>query len=196
MKKHLFVLLAASACLTGIAAQAQPAEIAAIVKNCESCHGPRGDSPSATVPRLNGQPAEYLQVRFASFADPTRQTPHASANMWPVSGQVADKIIPDLAKYFAAQPATPAKPNGLHIAEGKRLYEKGNPEMPACQSCHGASGEGKGPNPRLAGQHADYLTAQLRAYYYQVRVSGRMHPSIKFIAPEQIDAIAAYLANG
>jgi len=200
LKTHAILALAAGVCLGAIGAQADdgPAgqSLSGIVKTCEGCHGPGGDSRSADIPRLNGQQADYLASRFVSFSDPTRQTAHASSNMWPMTSQVADKIIPDLAKYFAARLPTPSRPSGPLAAEGKSVYQNGAANVASCQSCHGALGEGKGAVPRLAGQHGGYLKAQLTGLYYQVRVSGAMHPSIKYLSPQQIDALTAYLENG
>lgn len=195
--KNILALMA-GICVAAPMARAQDgaADLAAIVKTCEACHGPGGNSASASIPRLNGQPADYLTARFISFSDPSRQIPHATNNMWPVTSQVADKMIPALANYFAAQPPTAPQAGAALAAEGKLVYEKGAPNVSSCQSCHGAQGEGQGAVPRLAGQHGEYLKTQLLALYYQSRVSGAMHPSIKFMSREQIDAVAAYLANG
>src|SRR5690606_40119969 len=50
---------------------------------------------------------------------------------------------------------------------GERLYRAGNPDtgLPACMACHGPNGAGNpaAQYPRVAGQHAAYAAAQLRA---------------------------------
>jgi cytochrome c553 len=50
---------------------------------------------------------------------------------------------------------------------GEKIYRAGNAAngLPACASCHGATGAGMPAQfPRLGGQHADYVLAQLKAF--------------------------------
>jgi len=198
MKNIVRYVVFAGALLSSAYAGAQPtgSDLAPIVKSCEACHGPGGNSAIGMVPRLNGQQADYLAARFAVFRDPTKADTHEFQNMWPVAIGTADKVIPELAKYFADQAPTMPKPDGPLVGKGRALYQAGAPNIPACQSCHGAQGEGKGLVPRLAGQHGEYIRTQLQVLYYQARVSGTMHPSIKYMSPDQIEEISAYLANG
>ena len=184
--------------MAGLAMSAQQASAQdepSIVSKCEGCHGPKGNSTSGKIPRLNGQQHEYLVARFKSFRDPTRQTPHATQNMWPVTGQYAERLIPRLADYFANQTPTPSKPSGPLAAEGKKIYEQGAEGVPACRTCHGDQAGGRGPVPRLAGQHGEYLKTQLMAISVTMRVSEAMHPTAKNMTQEQMDAVVAYLAN-
>lgn len=190
-------LTAFTAFVIGAQAADRPAgqDMASIVMTCEGCHGLGGNSASATIPRLNGQQAEYLKARFLAFSNSLAQTPHAAETMWPVTLQTADTLNPALAAYFAAQPPTMpdvAKPHGL---EGKALYENGTATVPACQSCHGTHAEGKGAVPRLAGQHSDYIKTQLTELHYRIRVNGAMHPGASLMTPQEIENVAAFLAN-
>lgn len=115
--------------------------------------------------------------------------------MWPITAQVADQMIPRLAKYFSEQAPARALGEGPLAAEGTLIYQRGAQGIPACQNCHGASGEGSGAIPRLAGQHAGYLKAQLSAINLMVRVSDTMHPNVKSMTERQMDAVTAYLGN-
>ncbi len=51
---------------------------------------------------------------------------------------------------------------------GEKVYRAGVAErkVAACTACHSPNGQGNAPAgfPALAGQHADYIAAQLRAY--------------------------------
>src|ERR1700757_4703286 len=67
---------------------------------CQNCHGPRGNSTSATFPRLNGQQADYLVAQLKSFRDHSRSDPHAMAYMWGMASQLDDATINAVAKYL------------------------------------------------------------------------------------------------
>jgi cytochrome c553 len=52
-------------------------------------------------------------------------------------------------------------------SKGEAIYTKGlsNKGIPACISCHGANGNsGGGANPKLAGQHEQYIFKQLKDF--------------------------------
>ncbi|MBN9555664.1 MAG: c-type cytochrome [Alphaproteobacteria bacterium] len=176
-------------CAAASAASAAPDP--ALVSKCEACHGEAGEGP-----RLNGQPEAYLLQRFKAFADPTRNTPHATFQMWQTSTSVNDRTAEEIAHYFASQAPTPAAPGGTAAAEGERIYRQGaGPETPPCQQCHGAAGEGSGSVPRLAGQRAAYLESQMSAFMLGLRVSATMNKHAWRMSSDQFKAISAYLAN-
>jgi cytochrome c553 len=66
-----------------------------------------------------------------------------------------------------------------------------------CQACHGAHGEGNpaGGFPRLAGQTADYLAAQLRNYADSRRVSPVMAPVAKTLDAQKRADVAAFFSK-
>jgi cytochrome c553 len=187
------VLLARGGNLHAVAQDVTPLQ----VTTCQSCHGVNGDSAKPDTPRLNGQSAEYLAARLKSLRDPTRQSVAAIHAMWDLSNHIGDDDILAIARYYAAQ--TPSKPDRRKtsrlIADGKRLYEKGAGNVPACQSCHGPSGEGSGAVPRLAGQHAKYLDYQLTAFSYTMRYHPGMDRNALYLTQPQIDTLVAYLAK-
>jgi cytochrome c553 len=147
MKYRLAALLvAANACLAVTVAFA--ADNPAVMKaaeakattTCQDCHGSKGDSVSATFPRLNGQQADYITAQLKNFRDHSRSDPHAQAYMWGMASQLDDSIIVELGKYYAGQTPTPPQSGGALAAEGKKLYLSGAPaqSVPACVTCHGA----------------------------------------------------------
>ena len=79
--------------------------------------------------------------------------------------------------------------------DGSRLFlRKG------CTSCHGVDAKSTVSTgiPRLAGQHKDYLAAQLRDYKNKARKSSRAKEMIPFansLDDTQIDAVATYLSG-
>lgn len=205
MKRNLVTGILAGAFLAGGPALSQGAHInaasaAAVSKaatTCQLCHGPAGNSVTATFPRLNGQQADYITAQLKSFRDHKRADPHAVAYMWGMASQLGDDLIAELAKYYAAQPPTPSQTGGALAAEGKKIYDSGAPAdgVPPCQACHGAHGGGNGIVPRIAGQHADYLKKQLEAFRSTLRASDIMHANTVNMTDSEIEAVVSYLAN-
>lgn len=171
-------------------AQTDPKTIA----DCESCHGPKGDSRDPSTPRLNGQRADYLAARLDEFKNLTGQTPHAVNAMWQRVMDMRQSSKLALAQYFAQAEPSPAQPGSL-ANQGRDIYQHGiaAEKVPDCAGCHGAAGEGTAAGPRLAGQQGEYLKTQLWAFNFNLRVHARMQSyAIKF-SSHQIDALASYL---
>ena len=87
-----------------------------------------------------------------------------------------------------------------YLELGKRIVTKGNRGAAACTSCHGADLKGSPVGTLLAGQHASYLAAQLRAYKDGTRrgqadPGGIMANNVKLFTEKEILAAAAYLAS-
>jgi cytochrome c553 len=196
--------VAAIACVTGtvafaestnqpIAAKAQ----ATVTSTCQNCHGPLGNSVSATFPRLNGQQADYIAAQLKNFRDHSRSDPHARAYMWGMASQLDDAMIEALAHYYTNQKPTAPQTGGTLAEQGAAIFRNGveAQAIPACQSCHGEHGEGAGIFPRLAGQHADYLRKQLDAFRSSLRESDVMHVESKDMTDSQIEALVSYLGN-
>ncbi len=164
---------------------------------CQGCHGAGGDSKVATTPRLNGQQAGYIVARLKKLSDVTRTNPHAKIGMFKGLSSQNEASLVSLAQYFAGQPPTSPKP-GARAAEGKLIYEKGSAadNVIGCAQCHGAQGEGHDTTPRIAGQHADYLKAQLRLFGMKFRDHVVMSPNTKTMTDATMDALVSYLANG
>lgn len=184
-------------CLIGGTALAQTdAEKAATAlrqSNCGPCHGETGDSPSKETPRLNGQPLEYLRGRLGSFHYPVREAPRTIHIMGHLSPQLTDRVTVALAEYYAAQ--TPPAPGGDANKVGAAIYRNGAKDIPACHTCHGEWGEGRGAAPRLAGQHKEYLRLQLQVFGMAARIADPINHHVWMMKPEQADAVAAYLGN-
>lgn len=81
--------------------------------------------------------------------------------------------------------------------KGEALYTNGDPgrNILACVSCHGAAGNSTiTTNPRLAGQHAAYLSKQLHEFATPGRANPIMTPMAKALSEQDIANIAAYLS--
>jgi cytochrome c553 len=71
---------------------------------CAACHGAAGVSVSDTIPNLAGQKPAYLEAQLRALKDGTRKNPLMNA----IASQLAAEEIPNLAAYFASQPAAGA----------------------------------------------------------------------------------------
>jgi len=165
------------------------------VRTCEGCHGSGGDSSGPSTPRLNGQKAEYIIDRLQDFLDSTKEAPRASYMVHAVKN-IPDTGKAEIAQYFANQVPTEAN-TASQESSGQHIFEIGYPavNIPACQSCHGSRGEGRGAVPRLAGQHAVYLRNQLWTFSLRLRQNNVMHANVMRMSSGQIDALVTYLAN-
>jgi cytochrome c553 len=74
--------------------------------------------------------------------------------------------------------------------------EAGKAASAACAACHGPKGISAGGTfPNLAGQKADYLAAQLKAFRGKTRANPMMSPMAASLKDEDIDNLAAYYAS-
>lgn len=137
----------------------------ATVKNvCSACHGMDGNSPAPINPSIAGMPAQYIALQLAHFKSGIRTNPIMQGMAAPLSPEDMNA----LGVYFSQQ-----KPKGLAakdaalVQAGQKLYRGGDAAagVPACAACHAPDGAGIPKNyPRLAGQHAEYTLAQLKAF--------------------------------
>jgi cytochrome c553 len=188
---NLMVALLTATVVTVGPVSGEPVDFSATAAKCEACH----NSGNAAMPRLDGQSAAYLAERMRSFADLTQQNPHAYY-MFDVNAGLSDATVVALAKYLAAQPASEPANGGALAEKGKYLYRSGDGVgIAACQGCHGAHGEGGGSVPRLAGQRAAYLRAQLEDFSMLTRVHDTMNTHARNMTEDQINALVAFLSR-
>jgi cytochrome c553 len=166
---------------------------------CAACHGPEGHSISPVFPRLAGQQSAYIVLQLDAFRGHVRGDPLAQAYMWGMSSQLSDETINALADYYASQkPVVTTAPASALLAEGEKIYSQGIPAqgVPACAACHGAKAEGAAAFPRLAGQHVDYIVAQLVGFQSGVRNNAPIMLNVaRTMSPEQMKATALYAAT-
>ena len=167
---------------------------------CEACHGPDAKDAAATqVPRLAGQPAQYLIAQLRAFRAEKRSELDTQAYMWGVSALLDDATIRGLADYYAEQIPPPGKPgDAVLIERGRRIYVEGVPDkgVRSCASCHGDNAEGETTFPRLAGQQADYVVRQFNAFITRLRPHGTlMAKEIRKLPAEDLRAVAEYVQS-
>lgn len=74
--------------------------------------------------------------------------------------------------------------------------DAGRQKSAPCQACHGADGQGTGPQfPRLAGQYPDYMVQALLAYKTGARKNPIMAPFAAPLSAADMQDLAAYYAT-
>jgi cytochrome c553 len=169
------------------------------IRVCSACHGENGRSQQRAIPSLAGQMPQYLIAQLKDFRGQTRAEPGTKAYMWGVSALLDDAMITGLADYYAAQPPAPGRRGRPALVNsGKRIFAEGIPirGVRACASCHGERGEGAAAFPRLAGQQADYVYAQLKLFGTRLRPHGViMKEETRPMTPPEMRAVAEYVQS-
>jgi cytochrome c553 len=172
------------------------------LRYCEVCHGvsAQGFHGYYPIPRLAGQPTEYLKNQLQAFVE-HRRTNNIMFNVGHVlSPAMIDALTTDFNQLNPKPVGGAPKEN---IDEGKKIFENGvaSANVPPCASCHGPQAKGSGPFPRLAGQLYDYITAKLTNWDKergqnpsQPDTSAVMQPIAHNLTQPQIKAVAAYLS--
>ena len=178
---------------------AKPDTVTRAVQVCAACHGEGGRSLTKGIPSLAGQSRQYLVEQLTDFRAQTRAEQGTRAYMWGISSLLDDATIAGLADHYAAQSPAPAKPaRGSLVELGRSIYVEGIPAkgVRACAACHGDAAEGAVAFPRLAGQRADYVFAQLSTFSTKLRPHGvLMKEETKSMTPSQMRAVADYVQS-
>jgi cytochrome c553 len=162
---------------------------------CFICHGADGESSSPLFPRLAGQHARYIERQLADYQSGKR----ASSTMKPMVEDLSAADFKALGAYFEArkpQAHTVADPELAQLGRGVFLRGNADSGVAACASCHGAKGEGTETLPRLAGQHAQYIERQLRAFDKRERSNDNavMQAIASKLSALELRAVAAYIS--
>jgi cytochrome c553 len=184
--------------------KADPAKAEPIVKQvCAACHGADGNSVAPANPKLAGQFPEYLHKQLVDFKAKGAQKPaRPSAVMTAMAANLSEADINNLAAYFSSQKLKPAAASDKEmVALGQKLWRGGNAAagVPACAGCHGPAGAGIPIQfPRLAGQYAEYVAAQLKSFREGARSNdpnGMMRGVAAHLTDREIRAVAEYAAG-
>lgn len=170
---------------------------------CAACHQADGSGKhlpgGESWPRLAGLDAGYLAKQLHDFREGRR----VNASMQPFAAMLSEQQVADVAAYYSQLPVTPGEAGEVDaalLARGERLALRGDWDayVVACQSCHGPGNRGVGATfPGIAGQHAGYLEAQLRAWQAGERGNDPQHLMGAIAArmsDEDIRAVSAWLA--
>jgi cytochrome c553 len=169
---------------------------------CIGCHGIVGYQASFPeiyrVPMISGQGAKYISNALLAYQKGERKHPTMGA----IAAPLSEQDMADLGAYYSqhgkVEGATLAeKPAIEPSAAVAALLTKG-----ACISCHGANfAKPIDPSyPKLAGQHADYLTVALKAYKTEGlakvgRANGVMGGIAKQYTNAEMKQMAKYISS-
>lgn len=192
-------LMAASGVNAETGAKADPAKAQQIASTvCVACHGADGNSPAPANPKLASQHPDYLNKQLANFKSGERK----SAIMVGMAAMLSPEDMKNVAAYFAGQKQTPAAAKDkVLVAQGEKIYRGGVAEMgvPACSGCHGPAGSGiPAMFPRLAGQHGDYIIAELVKFRNGERANdpGKMMQTVAMkMSDQDMKAVAEYITG-
>ena len=203
MKKLALILSLLASC--SVWAQGNIEAGKAKSQTCVACHGADGNSAIAMYPKLAGQHAKYLEKQLkdlklgmTSGGKQGRYDPVMSGMAMPLS----DEDIADLSAYYASLPISESSTPEDVVDKGKVLYTAGNAErgLTACIACHGPRGNGTELSgfPKISGQHADYIKAQLVKFRDGSRandMNGMMQDIAKKLTDEDIDTLSKYVGG-
>lgn len=197
------VLATAWTSLAARHALAQDKPPAQVSQVCAACHGLDGNSTAPANPKLAGQIAEYLAKQLHDFMPQQGKKPQRQSAV--MNGMVANLSAEDvkaLAAYYSSQELKPSVASDKSLAaQGQKLWRGGDAAngVPACAGCHGPSGTGIPVQfPRLGGQYADYVAAQLQAFRAGTRdndPNGMMRTVAAHLTDAQIRGLAEYVAG-
>jgi cytochrome c553 len=170
---------------------------------CAACHAADGNSPLAANPKVAGQVYEYLHKQLVDFKPQAGKK--AARDNAVMAGMVANLSAADMqnvAAYYATQKLKPAAAKDKDLAAlGQKIYRGGNAAttVAACAGCHGPTGAGMPVQyPRISGQFAEYVEAQLKAFRSGARSNdpnGMMRGVAARMTDREIQAVSEYVAG-
>lgn len=137
---------------------------------CAACHGVDGVSVVPAQPNLGGQNVKYLYKQLVNFKSGYRKNGIMQSQV----ANLSQQDLANVAGYYASQapwgvgfgnPATNQEATKIFLGGAKSRGVIG------CAGCHGpdAAGNEFAAFPRLGGQHAEYISTQLKLF----RAAGR-----------------------
>ena len=166
------------------------------VTACLTCHGPKGQSATATWPKLSAQHAAYTAKQLKNFKDGSRANPV----MMGMAATLTEQDMNNIAAYLVSQPVSQGLAQNKDTIElGQSIYRGGIAAkgVPACAACHSPTGAGiPSQYPRVGGQWAEYNAAQLLAFREGTRKnSSQMTTIATKLSDQEMKAVADYMAG-
>lgn len=216
--KHALLTLGLIACSQAVLAEGDATAGKAKAAVCGACHGPDGNSPAPTFPKLAGLGEKYLLKQITDIqawdkeTDPAKKakTGRAVIEMAGLTKDLTAQDLADLAAYFASQTIQLTGSQNIQVqtnsgilvdglALGEKVWRSGNAStgVPACTGCHTPDGKGNEPAgfPRLSGQYPDYIEKQLKAFRNGDRINDGDQMIMRSVAANLSDAEIKAVAN-
>lgn len=207
---RVLALAATVALVWSAAAGAQRAAKADIAKGqqiagqvCVACHAGDGNSTLPANPKLAGQFPEYLHKQLINFKPQgDKKAERENPVMAGMVANLSDADMRNVAAYYAAQKLKPEVAQSKELAaQGQKIYRGGilASGVAACTGCHGPDGTGiPSQYPRISGQFAAYIEAQLKAFKSGARANdpnGMMRGVSARMSDAEIKAVSEYAAG-
>jgi cytochrome c553 len=184
------VLLSSSLCTLPTLALARAAEGKAKAEACAACHGADGNSIAPMFPNLAGQSSRYIYLQLKDYKEGRRSNPL----MTPQVAELTKQDMRDLGDWFAQfkQKPTNFRADPDKVARGKKVSDDA-----LCPMCHLGGLAGQNEVPRVAGQHQEYIYAQLMAFKNKLRTNdaGNMQSVVRTLSDEDLEALSHYAAS-
>jgi sulfide dehydrogenase cytochrome subunit len=193
-----------AAAFFGIAfSSASVADVDALMKGCNDCHGEGGVSQSSDVPTLAGFP-EFVHVdALYVYQDEERacadtkyrhgDTSRAETNMCAVAAELSEDDIDAIAAAYAEMPYVKATQDfdATLAAAGEAVHKA------SCDKCHSEAGT----NPEdeagmLGGQQMDYLRNTFKDFAADTRGQPKkMKDKMDALSDEDVEALVHYYGS-
>ncbi|MED5618187.1 c-type cytochrome [Ideonella sp. BN130291] len=166
---------------------------------CAACHTADGSRGSPANPILQGQHPDYITKQLADFKSGKRQGGQAAV-MKGFASALSEDDMRNVAAFYGGKQAKPGfATNKELVTLGEKIYRGGIPDkqVPACAGCHSPNGAGiPAQYPRLGGQHAAYIEAQMTNFRAGARANGPMMLTIAAkMSDREIKAVSDYVAG-
>ncbi|HIG64174.1 MAG TPA: c-type cytochrome [Methyloprofundus sp.] len=192
MNNKAMVMAIGLTALSNIQLTAQAADVDAgrdAFETCRGCHSSPGYSnvyPTYYVPKIGGQVARYTVAALTAYKESNRPRGTMMANSYDLS----EKKIENIAAYLATvtDGSTRANANGGDAANGEKLAA-------TCLACHNDDTNAGATNPRLAGQHANYMERAMQQYQSGARNNALMQSTLEGLSADELKDIAAYFTS-
>lgn len=155
---------------------------------CYGCHGIsnyKNVYPTYSVPKLQGQYADYLAASLAAYAKGER----SHSTMHSQAATMSEQDMKDIAAFLAGEELKPGQ-------QAKREGQIPEKAEQLCVSCHGVDGVGiTSLYPTLTGQHADFLLRALLDYKSGSRKNPVMSGFVADLSDDEMRELAEYYAK-
>jgi cytochrome subunit of sulfide dehydrogenase len=179
------------------------AELDAMVRDCEGCHGANGVSQWSDVPTIAGLSAGVHADFLYTYRDRGRpctkskyrqgDTKRPETDMCAVATILSDAQIDSIAAYFAKRPFVKAKQtfDAAKAAAGAKLHRRD------CENCHSKNGNEPGDDASiLAGQWMPFLRQAFAEYASGKRPQPKkMAEKLRKLSPSDVEALVHFYAS-
>ncbi len=203
MNRKLRRILGMCAFAILIAPGAGAADVGAIARQCQDCHGENGVSLWDEVPTIAGISAPVHGDFLLAYQDKSRpcrtskyrlgETSRPETDMCAVAAKLSAADVEAIAAHFAAKPFVPAKQpfDAAKAAAGKSLHARD------CAKCHANGGRDPDDDASiLGGQHLKYLQQALADLRSGDReATKKMGEKLSKWTDAEAEAVAHYYAS-